>query len=172
MNEFCKQKLFFKKVFLQYQFLKGFFLNDVFMYKFYLITWFFSINYYVRKDWYNILITLNSLTFADAVSQYGNKIDFSDLGFAYEKAAHNFEGQMWQNFVVLRDWEETETSGWGGRGEVLVELVEHHMETAVEEEIKELHGTDKRMNRMDPKSFKDVKCEKCSVKNDYYKWWK
>jgi hypothetical protein len=108
---------------------------------------------------------IRSLTFADAVSQYGNKIDFSDLGFAYEKAAHNFEGQMRQNFVVLRDREETETSGWGGRGDVLVEqveLVEHH----VEEEIKELHGTDKRMNRMDPESFKDVKCEKCSVKND------
>ncbi len=37
---------------------------------------------------------IRSLMFADAVSQYGNKIDFSDLGFAYEKAAHNFEGQM------------------------------------------------------------------------------
>jgi hypothetical protein len=36
---------------------------------------------------------------------------------------------------------------------VLVELVEHHMETAVGEEIKELYGTDKRMNRMDPESF-------------------
>jgi hypothetical protein len=41
---------------------------------------------------------IRSLTFADAVSQYGNRLEFSDLGHAHEKAAHNFEGQMRQNF--------------------------------------------------------------------------
>jgi hypothetical protein len=59
---------------------------------------------------------IRSLTFADAVSQYGNRLEFSDLGHAYEKAAHNFEGQMRQNFVVLRDKDELHSRGWGARG--------------------------------------------------------
>jgi hypothetical protein len=46
---------------------------------------------------------IKTLTFADAIEQYGKSLRHEDLHFAYEKAAWNFQGQMRQNFVVLKD---------------------------------------------------------------------
>lgn len=69
---------------------------------------------------------IRSLTFTDAIEQYGMNLTLKDLGPAYEKAAWNFQGQMRQNFVVLQDRSEeaggaTRTPGpsrgsWRGRG--------------------------------------------------------
>jgi len=64
---------------------------------------------------------IKSLTFTDAIEQYGVKLSAKDLGPAYEKASWNFQGQMRQNFVVLQDREEmggpARPSGSGsGRG--------------------------------------------------------
>jgi hypothetical protein len=68
---------------------------------------------------------IRSLTFADAIEQYGLNLEQTDLGLAYDKAAWNFQGQMHQNFVVLMDREEmtggsghpsTAKGAWRGRG--------------------------------------------------------
>jgi hypothetical protein len=68
---------------------------------------------------------IKSLTFTDAIEQYGMRLSSKDLGPAYEKASWNFQGQMRQNFVVLQDREESGGSGrpsgstrgtWRGRG--------------------------------------------------------
>jgi len=68
---------------------------------------------------------IRSLTFADAIEQYGLNLEQTDLGLAYDKAAWNFQGQMRQNFVVLMDREEmtggsghpsTAKGAWRGRG--------------------------------------------------------
>jgi hypothetical protein len=44
-----------------------------------------------------------SLTFIDAVSKYGRDLVEGDLGEAYRRAGRAFQGQLQQNFVVLRD---------------------------------------------------------------------
>ena len=60
---------------------------------------------------------IKTLTFTDAIAQYGRALDDRDLSFAYEKAAWNFQGQMRQNFVVLRDHEEKgHTGSYRGAG--------------------------------------------------------
>jgi hypothetical protein len=70
---------------------------------------------------------IKSLTFTDAIEQYGMRLSSRDLGPSYEKASWNFQGQMRQNFVVLQDREESGGSGrpsgpgstrgtWRGRG--------------------------------------------------------
>ena len=68
---------------------------------------------------------IKSLTFTDAIEQYGMKLDKNHLGSAYDKAAWNFQGQMRQNFIVLQDRDEAggatrhpgSTRGtWRGRG--------------------------------------------------------
>jgi hypothetical protein len=46
---------------------------------------------------------LNSLTFAEAIQQYGEKLNQDDLVSAYRKAGGNFKGQMRQHFVVLAE---------------------------------------------------------------------
>jgi len=46
---------------------------------------------------------IKSLTFADAIEQYGLRLEEKHLTWAYEKASWNFQGQMRQNFVVLGD---------------------------------------------------------------------
>jgi hypothetical protein len=46
---------------------------------------------------------LNSLTFAEAIQQYGEKLNQDDLVSAYQKAGGNFKGQMRQHFVVLAE---------------------------------------------------------------------
>lgn len=48
---------------------------------------------------------LSSLTFADAIKEYGGLIKDSDLTPAYKRAGGNFRGQMRQHFVVLEDQE-------------------------------------------------------------------
>jgi hypothetical protein len=49
---------------------------------------------------------LSSLTFADAIKEYGGLIRDNDLAPAYKRAGINFRGQMRQHFVVLEDLEE------------------------------------------------------------------
>ena len=44
-----------------------------------------------------------ALTFADALLKYGRGLKVFDLGAAYGRAGTTFEGQMEQNFVVLKD---------------------------------------------------------------------
>jgi hypothetical protein len=46
---------------------------------------------------------LNSLTFAEAIQQYGERLNQDDLTPAYRKAGGNFKGQMRQHFVVLME---------------------------------------------------------------------
>lgn len=46
---------------------------------------------------------IKSLTFADAIEQFGLRLEERHLTWAYEKASWNFQGQMRQNFVVLAD---------------------------------------------------------------------
>jgi hypothetical protein len=63
---------------------------------------------------------IKTLTFADAIEQYGKSLRKVDLHFAYERASWNFQGQMRQNFVVLKDQNELDqtprTSGESGSG--------------------------------------------------------
>ena len=63
---------------------------------------------------------IKTLTFADAIEQYGKSLRHEDLHFAYERASWNFQGQMRQNFVVLKDQNELDqtprTSGESGSG--------------------------------------------------------
>ncbi len=49
---------------------------------------------------------MSSLTFADAIKEYGGLIRDNDLAPAYKRAGINFRGQMHQHFVVLEDLEE------------------------------------------------------------------
>jgi hypothetical protein len=63
---------------------------------------------------------IKSLTFTDAVEQYGLKLREKDLEIAYERASLNFKGQMRQNFLVLMDRDRdrdfgTHTRPRGGR---------------------------------------------------------
>jgi hypothetical protein len=44
-----------------------------------------------------------ALTFTDAVSRYGSSLGEEDLGEAYRRAGRNFERQMSQLFVVLKE---------------------------------------------------------------------
>jgi hypothetical protein len=44
-----------------------------------------------------------ALTFADAVKRFGTKLEEDDLGEAYRRAGRNFEGQLSQLFVVLKE---------------------------------------------------------------------
>jgi hypothetical protein len=43
------------------------------------------------------------LTFIDAVSRFGKEMLEGDLGEAYRRAGRAFQGQLQQNFVILRD---------------------------------------------------------------------
>ncbi len=55
---------------------------------------------------------LKSYTFIDAVKQFGDRLDKTDLLAAYAKAGKAFSGQLEQNFVVLKecDAEEAQTN--------------------------------------------------------------
>jgi hypothetical protein len=44
-----------------------------------------------------------ALTFADAVTRYGSKLEEGDLGEAYRRAGKSFDGQLSQLFVVLKE---------------------------------------------------------------------
>jgi hypothetical protein len=58
---------------------------------------------------------IRSLTFTDAIEQYGRRVEAGDLRTAYDKAAWNFQGQMRQHFVVLMDKDElSRGSGYSG----------------------------------------------------------
>ena len=83
-----------------------------------------------------------ALTFADAISRFGERLTRGDLRVAYGRAGESFTGQLQQNFVLLHDngvqssvavagpsvatkkraREEVETAGpakrgtWNGRG--------------------------------------------------------
>jgi hypothetical protein len=59
---------------------------------------------------------IKSLTFADAIEQYGLRLEEKHLTWAYEKASWNFQGQMRQNFVVLGDQAMTGGASGPSRG--------------------------------------------------------
>ncbi len=44
-----------------------------------------------------------ALTFADAISRYGEGLRKDDLGEAYKRAGTAFKGQLLQTFVVLHE---------------------------------------------------------------------
>jgi hypothetical protein len=48
----------------------------------------------------------HTLTFADAITRYGKKLNLENLDEAYRKAGKAFGGQLSQNFVVLTDNKE------------------------------------------------------------------
>ena len=53
-------------------------------------------------------------TFVDAVSRYGRDMVEGDLVEAYRRAGRSFQGQLQQNFVVLRDRGSNPVAAEGG----------------------------------------------------------
>jgi hypothetical protein len=54
------------------------------------------------------------LTFVDAVSRYGRDMVEGDLVEAYRRAGRSFQGQLQQNFIVLRDRGRNPVAAEGG----------------------------------------------------------
>lgn len=72
---------------------------------------------HIKKKSLTPATQVRSLTFVEAICQYGGELKMGDLDIAYDKAKGHFRGMMRQHFIVFSDPDSTSWSGpMGARG--------------------------------------------------------